>query len=401
MAPTNGDQVEEPPLTQDQINEKLKNGIENVNNALLNRIAELEGTLQQMEMRGKPKGGHPPVWGKNAEKDTTWSSFLSRFEAWCTSEDVLKNPALCKSYLYQSIMGSAANCIVAIKPGTAFYETSTFREYADKLDLIFRPASDAAVAKAAYEDRIQGEEESVQTFFVQKKNLWCLAFPEEDPETSLRLIDDTIKGLSNKGVVKHILANRPYTSFERCLTVAQSGVAMQRQLNSMGFENLTKGLACSGPVRKNLAEYAVYQGGKGGGGEPMDIGAVVAENDDDLIDLEMTDLIAAATTTGGFSGSCYKCGKTGHMIRNCNMPVGWRRASRGRPWTTQWTPRGRRGQARGGPRRDRRGRFRPTVAATAEYEEGEEVSAEREAEISELGVENDSGEEPAGFPSRD
>ena len=133
----------------------------------------------------------------------------------------------------------------------------------------------------------------------------------------------------------------------------------------------------------------------------MDIGAVVAENDDDLIDLEMTDLIAAATTTGGFAGSCYKCGKSGHMIRNCNMPVGWRRAPRGRPWNTQWTARGRRGQARGGPRRDRRGRFRPTVAAAAEYEDGEEVPVEREAEISEIGVENDPGDEPAGFPSRD
>ena len=400
MAPTNGDQVVETPPTQHEVNETLKEGIDHVNNTLIARIALLEGTLQQMELRGKPRGGHPPVWGKNEEKDTTWSSFLSRFEAWCTSEDVMRDPIQCKSYLYQSIMGSAANCIVAIKPGTAFYDNSTFREYADKLDLIFRPASDAAVAKAAYEDRSQGEGESVQTFFCQKKNLYCLAFTEDDPETSTRLIDDTIKGLTNKGVVKHILANRPYTSFERCLSVAQMGVAMQRQLNSMGFENLTKGLACSGPVRKNLAEYAAYQGGKGGG-EPMDIGAVVETNDDDLIDLEMTDLLAAATTTGGFTGSCYKCGKPGHMIRNCNMPVGWRRTPRGRPWNSQWNARGRRGQARGGPRRDRRGRFRPTVAAAAEYEEGEEVPVDQEAEIGEIETENDAGDEPAGFPSRE
>ena len=67
MAPTNGDQ----PPTQDQVNESLKNGIDHVNNTLIARIAQLEGTLQQMEVLGKPRGGHPPIWGKNAEKDTT------------------------------------------------------------------------------------------------------------------------------------------------------------------------------------------------------------------------------------------------------------------------------------------------------------------------------------------
>ena len=181
MAPTNGDHIDDPPppqqpanpqpLTQNQINEALDNRIGQVNDGLHNRIRQLEASLQQMELRGKPKGGRPPTWGKNTDNDTTWSSFLSRFGAWCISEDVMRDPGLCKSYLYQSIMGTAANMIVAIKPGTAFYDSSTFQQYADKLDLIFRPASEAALAKSVYEDRKQGEEESVQSYFCQKKNL--------------------------------------------------------------------------------------------------------------------------------------------------------------------------------------------------------------------------------------
>ena len=55
MAPTNGDHVEQPPPTQDQINLALDNRIGEVNGLLTNRIAQLEATIQQMELRGKPK----------------------------------------------------------------------------------------------------------------------------------------------------------------------------------------------------------------------------------------------------------------------------------------------------------------------------------------------------------
>ena len=53
---------------------------------------------QQHQPRGK--GGKPPSWGKNEKADTTWTSFLARFNAWARSERCSEDES--KSYLYQS-----------------------------------------------------------------------------------------------------------------------------------------------------------------------------------------------------------------------------------------------------------------------------------------------------------
>ena len=152
---------------------------------------------EQQEREERPRVQFP-IWGENDHTDTTWTSFLARFQAWCQSEGVDENQS--KSYLFQAIRGPAASMVLTLGPTSLLYNQLTFEQYRNQLDAIFQPAGDVEIARSAYRERCQGREESIQAYVMQKQTLFTLAFPDRNSEVDTELIADLGKGINNSNV---------------------------------------------------------------------------------------------------------------------------------------------------------------------------------------------------------
>ena len=366
--PLEGDQ--QPPIARlddeqlkqlkDQLMDQLRNdrGENLLNNQteIFNQIAQLVELTNRQSNR--THGGRPPTWGNKEDEDTTWSSFVSRFKAWCMTEGVSDDQA--KSYLFQSIRGQPAAMILNLEPGSAKFVNNTADQYIAEMDSVFRPESESEISRSVYKARKQGPLESIQAYYTSKKMLFMLAFPNKDANTDGELQHDLASGIINERVAHTVMVDPgSYTTFTAQLKRATQAVAAERNLQNIGMSSDKQGLATSGAVKANLSTYQLTQGGSAP--EAMDIGAV--DPDADLYDEEYEALIHAINSGGTFPGNCYKCGQKGHTIARCDKPPGWRRSPqqyRGNPWRGRGgrgQARGR-GRARGGPvQRDSQGRF--------------------------------------------
>ena len=207
---------------------------------------------EQQEQEERPRV-QVPIWGENDHTDTTWTSFITRFQAWCQSEEADEDQA--KSYLFQAIRGPAASMVLTLGPTSLLYNQLTFEQYRNHLDAIFRPAGDVEIARSAYRERRQGREESIQAYFMQKQTLFTLAFPERNSEVDTELIADLGMGINNPNVARIVLATGPYDNVEQLYQRASRAVAAERQLFLMGMTKNNQGLAISGVIQANLATY--------------------------------------------------------------------------------------------------------------------------------------------------
>ena len=323
--------------------------------------AQLAQLVEHAGHQGKRgHAGRPPTWGNKEDEDTTWSSFVSRFKAWCITEGVSDDMA--KSYLFQSIRGQPAAMILNLEPGSHKYETSTAAQYFAEMDGVFRPESESEMSRSVYKARKQGPLESIQAYYTSKKMLFMLAFPSKDANTDSELQHDLASGIINERVAHTVMVDPgSYTTYAAQLKRATQAVAAERNLQNIGMSSNKQGLATSGAVKANLSTYQLTQGGTGP--EAMDISAV--DPDADLYDEEYEALINAVNTGGTFPGHCFKCGQKGHTIARCDKPPGWRRPTQQYQQWRGYPQRGRGGRGRGQPRprggpvqRDAQGRFR-------------------------------------------
>ena len=353
---------------------------------LQQQVANQQERLAQDRHR-VPRGVQCPVWGADIVRDQSWLGHLQSFRSYGRMTGITDEMA--KELLVSSIKGEKSNQCLGLGPGFPGWEQMTYGELQTELTNIFRPASEASLAKTNYKARKQSVQESVQVYASAKKSLYLQAYPTVDANRSVDLIEDFIAGIANYEVIRQVMNKGVFATYAEAASAAMHAVGVERELVHLGHRKDTTGLESQTAGSQSRAERAIQTGMPPE--QPMDINAIEEEEEEeeegeilDSFDIQQyEDCLNALSVQGQFQGNCFRCQKFGHSARNCtsNARGGtsnlYRRggASRKRGGTTSGmrSGRGRSAYRRGGlsrgsssgTGRDHRGRFVPGNRGTA------------------------------------
>ena len=254
-----------------------------------------------------------------------WSTFSFEWKNWCPlawtggNEDLITAVEK-KRILVTRIRGQAVARLKAYGEGSqAWDDAATLAQYLDVVKSIYQPAAESDLARAEFNSRKQGENETILDYLTSKMGLFDSAYPEAERSFTL-LMDQIIAGIWNSEIKFSTQRNRPE---DRAAVVPQllRDVAAERAcvLGGYGRSATLGGLALSSQgytpgVTGN--RHGAVPGYDQFGDEYMDVGALKGRKPPQK---------RGPGSKGQKSGQkeqrkCYRCHKQGHLRTDCRVP---------------------------------------------------------------------------------
>ena len=236
---------------------------------------------------------------------TVWPEWRLAFETWMLYSGMSDFPVpggneqVKKMAAVSAFEGKATRALSTYGPTTQeFANAATIGAYLDLCQDLFQPPAESKMAQLALEQRIQGDDEPVTSYIADKRALYYIAEPRVAMRDSRYFLQNLTKGLAS-AYVKTKMIERAPTTTEEYERMAVQAVGQGIELHRMGTGNVTSlvGLAATTRQSKYLAGGGYGQAGV----VPMEIGAI------------------GQNTQGK---GCFKCGKGGHIARECRSKAG-------------------------------------------------------------------------------
>ena len=244
---------------------------------------------------------------------------LQTFRQWLTIQDISHNADMKLALIY-SIRGQAAERVRHLSTGTTIYnETPNYQDYENLVQEIFHPQAEQDLAKSEFLLRRQSAREDVGRYFSVKMALFMEAYGTAGPYSIL--LSEIIKGLYNPVVKRQLRRSSPRDP-EELRTKLFAIVAAERigVLEGYGESTSLDGLSAVSTAVENQ-RYTQTEEEE----EKMDINLMGPSNKTKPMQRDG-------------NKQCYRCGKFGHLIKNCRQKEPARqqnRAKQGNKGTTE------------------------------------------------------------------
>jgi hypothetical protein len=250
-------------------------------------------------------------------------------------------------------------------------EYETLDDFLTKLRSLFVSPAYKEKARAAFLSRKQGPEESIIVFHGTLSALFEAAYEERDRQAAT-LIRQFVSGLRNPEIVKQLIIAKPET-YQAAL---ESALRWEGDLDVVALTLQWQRKGGQGVLNHSIA--GTPSASNGGGGEPMDIGAMRygrgrgnrgkrarptgrhvrsrsmtrVNRGTNVFNLQtppatrgraptrvaMVTFRRSSSAPRNGSGLCFNCRKEGHWMRDCPLPRrnpqrGYRRGTRSVSWT--------------------------------------------------------------------
>ena len=143
-----------------------------------------------------------------------WSTFSFEWKNWCPLAWTGGNADLItavekKRILVTRIRGQAVARLKAYGEGSqAWTDANTLDLYLDVVKSIYQPAAESDLARAEFNSRKQGENETILDYLTSKMGLFDSAYPEAERSFTL-LMDQIIAGIWNSEIKFSTQRSRP------------------------------------------------------------------------------------------------------------------------------------------------------------------------------------------------
>ena len=265
---------------------------------------------------------------------TIWPEWRLAFETWLLYSGMSDFPVpggneqVKKMAAISAFEGKATRALSTYGPTTQdFANAATIGAYLDLCQDLFQPPAESKMAQLAFEQRVQGDDEPVTSYISDKRSLYHIAEPRVAMRDSRYFLQNLTKGLASPYIKTKMIEKAPQTT-EEYERMAVQAVGQGIELHRLGTGNVTSLVGLAATTRQS--KYLSGAGYGQAGGVPMEIGAI-GQN---------------AQGKG-----CFKCGKGGHIARECRSKAGGnaggqRLGAGGRPQVVQRGNNGGQGQGR-------------------------------------------------------
>jgi hypothetical protein len=235
--------------------------------------------------------GLPHFYADRA-KGNNWRHHRQDLETWAILHQVhlIANVEMQKMAVCSSLRGHAHRAVQLHGRGQpTFNNAATIRDYLDVLQTVFQPEAETQLARQDFLAREQGIVEPVSEYLADKFALYFASMPVEANRSYRDLKEQCLKGLKSHWVQNEVITKNPQSE-EALLQVCATAVGQARQAWELktGMVSNLDGLASTTMPNRYLADR----------GEAMEVDRV-----------------------GGEDRDCYKCGKKGHLARDCPSKV--------------------------------------------------------------------------------
>lgn len=260
--------------------------------------------VNRLERRKSEALRDRPIYYHDATK--TWEQFWNERVYWQKAhglEGIPNAEALHwhKATLMGSMKKRAATVSAAAVVQTDFENAVSWEEFCSKVYDAFNPQAESDMARQEYKGYKQGARQTVSEYISRKRDLFYTAYRENERNIPT-LLEEICKGIKNTWVREGCM-EKFYTSAQ-----GQGGA-----LTVTGMSNFAISLVA--------AERAMLSEGIGHSANYDGLRATTnrryrdhEEHDDDVEDMEVGAIRE--------KGTCYNCGKTGHLKRDCKSKAG-------------------------------------------------------------------------------
>ena len=265
---------------------------------------------------------------------TVWPEWRLAFETWLLYSGMSDFPVpggneqVKKMAAISAFEGKATRALSTFGPTTQeFANAATVGAYLDLCQDLFQPPAESKMAQLAFEQRVQGDDEPVTSYISDKRSLYHIAEPRVAMRDSRYFLQNLTKGLASPYIKTKMIERAPQTT-EEYERMAVQAVGQGIELHRLGTGNVTSLVGLAATTRQS--KYLSGAGYGQAGAVPMEIGAI------------------GQNTQGK---GCFKCGKGGHIARECRSKAGGnaggqRLGAGGRPQVVQRGNNGGQGQGR-------------------------------------------------------
>ena len=274
---------------------------------------------------------HIPCYDPTKE---IWRSYRQRLENYLEMTGIAEmgrqnQPARCVTFAKHAVIagmsGTAVERVRPFLPGSeAANRCTSLEQYLALLQELFQPPSESRSLKLEFKNRKQNKDEDVSSFLSSKYALYDIAYPPEqrDHET---LLTEVIKGLFSIVVKRRLQMARDIDNREALRERLFEIVSKEREAYQQGFAESTSldGLVAVAVPHLRRAGYGSHGQGHGAD-EPMEVDAMREE----IARLHAQVEKGAGGGQGGQNPpkpgekrTCFNCNKTGHLKRDCPVPL--------------------------------------------------------------------------------
>ena len=233
-----------------------------------------------------------------------WRQYVCEFFSWVETFEIYEcGDEFIKDTMVWSMKGQAMDMIHPHRAGSATYANNpTWRGYARAVEHIFAPKAESQLAKQEFKTYRQGQTEDISSYLATKRALFDVAYGQFGPFDTL--LDEVINGIINKEVKRELRMRNPRTPEEMSVHAVQI-VANVRAAYENGY-----GLSDSKAGLYHTTMLGVRENQE----EPMEVTAMKRKM------RAMEEQLNAMNS--GNSMKCFKCNRTGHLAKDCRVPVG-------------------------------------------------------------------------------
>ena len=248
------------------------------------------------------------------DRKKPWRTFCNEFRSWIEMNDLNAcGHDFIKKAMVGAMVGQAQDMMVLHRTGTATFNNSpTWEAYAQAIQGIFAPEAESQLAKEEYKNYRQKCDQDISSYISTKRALHAMAFQNEVANFS-NYLDEVIKGIYNNEVKLRLRHSNVIDDamLERVLVQI---VANERAAIEGGYGHaLSKDGLRHTTIMGNKAVRTEDQD------EPMDLSKMNKEID------QLNEVINALNQGKQpdlRNMECFKCGKKGHLSRNCRSGSG-------------------------------------------------------------------------------
>ena len=253
------------------------------------RINFLTAALQEkaMERGRKAMAGMPKYDGKRC----SFRQFYEEWLCWSMLNDLKEcTQDFAKTALIASFTGVAVDMAKPLNPTTAQFAAMTYDQFLVAIQNIFEPAAETELTREKFKSFKQKPKQDIGTYLSVKIALFERAFAENE-RSYTTLFDEVLNGIYSRVIKRMVRRQMPRT---------------QQALRD----------AC---LQSVASERAAYEGGYAESADLDGLAATTKIMHDGTDAMEIDQL---RDEINAIKGSCYKCGKPGHMARECRARGG-------------------------------------------------------------------------------